>query len=136
MTSCTPAMRTTPPKLVHQDLLLCREVHHHMPLNVVAAAINYVAVESLRGTRKLAMIEERLDIIWVMQKPANWKSLGVAYGGTSPLYVYKTTFSRNLSLKEDDEERQESFDSWHFEQISQLRRSGFEDVGTPGNSCG
>ncbi|KAK7276019.1 hypothetical protein RIF29_17150 [Crotalaria pallida] len=35
-----------------------------------------------------------------------YQSLGVVYGdlGTSPLYVYKTTFSGKLSLKEDDEE--------------------------------
>ncbi|MED6164783.1 3-ketoacyl-CoA thiolase with broad chain length specificity [Stylosanthes scabra] len=35
-----------------------------------------------------------------------YQSLGVVYGdlSTSPLYVYKTTFSGKLSLKEDDEE--------------------------------
>jgi hypothetical protein len=35
-----------------------------------------------------------------------YQSLGVVYGdlSTSPLYVYKTSFSGKLSLKEDDEE--------------------------------
>ncbi|RDY00928.1 Potassium transporter 1, partial [Mucuna pruriens] len=35
-----------------------------------------------------------------------YQSLGIVYGdlSTSPLYVYKTTFSGKLSLKEDDEE--------------------------------
>lgn len=35
-----------------------------------------------------------------------YQSLGVVYGdlSTSPLYVYKTTFSGKLSLHEDDEE--------------------------------
>lgn len=35
-----------------------------------------------------------------------YQSLGVVYGdlSTSPLYVYKTTFSGRLSLHEDDEE--------------------------------
>jgi KUP system potassium uptake protein len=35
-----------------------------------------------------------------------YQSLGVIYGdlSTSPLYVYKTTFSGKLSLHEDDEE--------------------------------
>lgn len=35
-----------------------------------------------------------------------YQSLGVVYGdlSTSPLYVYKTTFSGKLSLKEDNEE--------------------------------
>lgn len=35
-----------------------------------------------------------------------YQSLGVVYGdlSTSPLYVYKTTFSEKLSLREDDEE--------------------------------
>lgn len=36
----------------------------------------------------------------------SYQSLGVVYGdlSTSPLYVYKTTFSGKLSLHEDDEE--------------------------------
>lgn len=35
-----------------------------------------------------------------------YQSLGVVYGdlSTSPLYVYKTTFSGKLSLRENDEE--------------------------------
>lgn len=35
-----------------------------------------------------------------------YQSLGVVYGdlSTSPLYVYKTTFSEKLRLREDDEE--------------------------------
>lgn len=35
-----------------------------------------------------------------------YQSLGVVYGdlSTSPLYVYKTTFSGKLSLQENDEE--------------------------------
>ncbi|PWA50151.1 potassium transporter 1 [Artemisia annua] len=54
-----------------------------------------------------------------------YQSLGVVYGdlSTSPLYVYKTTFSGKLSLHEDDEEIYGvlSFIFWTFTLIALLK---------------
>lgn len=54
-----------------------------------------------------------------------YQSLGVVYGdlSTSPLYVYKTTFSGKLSLREDDEEIYGvlSFIFWTFTLIALLK---------------
>jgi KUP system potassium uptake protein len=54
-----------------------------------------------------------------------YQSLGVVYGdlSTSPLYVYKTTFSGKLSLHEDDEEIYGvlSFIFWTFTLIALVK---------------
>lgn len=54
-----------------------------------------------------------------------YQSLGVVYGdlSTSPLYVYKTTFSGKLSLRENDEEIYGvlSFIFWTFTLIALLK---------------